>query len=68
MSTLKKSESTSEDLIESYHQDALESGSRIREGLSKAVENSIVSLGKGFLSNNNDSEEIKNDFDSSKFF
>jgi hypothetical protein len=41
----------SESLIESYHQDALESGSRIRAGLSKAVEKSIISLGEGFLAN-----------------
>ena len=39
-----------ESLIEGYHQDSLDSGSRIREGLSKAVEQSIRSLGNGFLS------------------
>ncbi len=38
-----------ESLIEKYHQDALDSGSRIREGLSEAVENSIQSLAEGFL-------------------
>ncbi len=38
-----------ESLIEKYHQDALDSGSRIREGLSEAVENSIKSLTEGFL-------------------
>lgn len=38
-----------ESLIEKYHQDALDSGSRIREGLSEAVENSIKSLADGFL-------------------
>jgi len=32
-----------ESLIEQYHQDALDSGSRIREGLSQAVERSILS-------------------------
>ena len=36
-------------LIEKYHQDALESGSRIRDGLSRAVEFSIRSLANGFL-------------------
>ncbi|MCP4688260.1 MAG: restriction endonuclease, partial [Desulfobacterales bacterium] len=35
--------------IEAYHQDALDAGSRIREGLSRAVENSIHSLANGFL-------------------
>ena len=38
-----------ESLIEKYHQDALDSGSRIREGLSNAVEYSIRSLANGFL-------------------
>ncbi|MBL8393383.1 MAG: restriction endonuclease [Candidatus Accumulibacter sp.] len=35
--------------IERYHQDSLDAGSRIRDGLSKAVEQSIVSLANGFL-------------------
>jgi methylase of polypeptide subunit release factors len=39
-----------ESLIEGYHQDSLDSGSRIRAGLSKAVENSIKSVANGFLS------------------
>lgn len=38
-----------ESLMEIYHQDALESGSRIRDGLSHAVEFSIRSLANGFL-------------------
>jgi len=48
-----------ESLIEKYHQDALDSGSRIREGLSEAVENSIKSLAEGFLNHpaNNDLRE-----------
>lgn len=39
----------SESLIEKYHQDALDSGSRIRDGLSVAVKFSIESLANGFL-------------------
>ncbi len=39
-----------ESLIEGYHQDSLDSGSRIRDGLSKAVEHSIRSMANGFLS------------------
>jgi len=39
----------SESLIEGYHQDSLDSGSRIREGLSNAVEHSIESIANGFL-------------------
>jgi len=38
-----------ESLIEFYHQDALESGSRIREGLSQSVQESIEILANGFL-------------------
>ncbi|MHB8880001.1 MAG: Eco57I restriction-modification methylase domain-containing protein [Thermodesulfovibrionales bacterium] len=53
-----------ESLIEKYHQDALDSGSRIREGLSEAVENSIKSLAEGFLNhsaNNELREAIESD-------
>jgi len=49
-------EKGSESIIEQYHLDALESGSRIREGLSKAVKESIQILGKGFL---NDPVNVK---------
>lgn len=35
--------------IERYHQDSLDAGSRIRDGLSKAVEHAIRSLANGFL-------------------
>lgn len=35
--------------IERYHQDSLDAGSRIREGLSKAVEHALLSLANGFL-------------------
>jgi len=45
----KTMDSGAESLIEKYHQDALDSGSRIREGLSGAVEHSIKSLANGFL-------------------
>ena len=36
-------------LIETYHQDSLDSGARIREGLSEAVETAIQTLADGFL-------------------
>lgn len=36
-------------LLEQYHLDALESGTRIREKLSYAVEEAIIAFGKGFL-------------------
>ena len=36
-------------LIEHYHQDSLDQGARIRDGLSKAVEKAILDFGNGFL-------------------
>lgn len=44
------SEAAAESLIEKYHQDSLDSGARIRDGLSKAVERAILDFGNGFLS------------------
>ncbi len=42
-------ESNAESWIERYHQDSLDSGARIREGLSLAVEQAIRDFGSGFL-------------------
>lgn len=42
-------ESAAESWIERYHQDSLESGARIRAGLSRAVEGAIRSFANGFL-------------------
>ena len=42
-------EAAVESLIERYHQDSLDSGARIREGLSKAVEQAIRDFANGFL-------------------
>ena len=42
-------DTAAESLIERYHQDSLDSGARIREGLSKAVEKAILDFGNGFL-------------------
>ena len=42
-------EEAAQSWIERYHQDSLDAGSRIREGLSKAVEHAIKSLANGFL-------------------
>jgi type I restriction-modification system DNA methylase subunit len=44
-----KMDAGAESLIERYHQDALDSGSRIRDGLSAAVKSSIEALANGFL-------------------
>lgn len=49
-------EATDESLIERYHQDSLESGARIRDGLSKAVEQAILSFGNGFLTHQGNEE------------
>ncbi len=43
-------EAAAESLIERYHQDSLDSGARIRDGLSRAVEQAIRDFGGGFLS------------------
>lgn len=45
-------EKSAESLLERYHQDALESGARIRDGLSFAVEQVVQELGSGFLAQN----------------
>ncbi|MBN2280816.1 MAG: restriction endonuclease [Candidatus Marinimicrobia bacterium] len=45
----KKQDEGEESIIEFYHQESLNSGSRIREKLSKAVEKSINKLGNGIL-------------------
>jgi hypothetical protein len=52
----EKQESGSESFLEFYHQEALASGSRIRERLSLAVENSIKELANGLLQNPNNQE------------
>jgi hypothetical protein len=44
-----KVDSTSESIIESFHQKSLDSGSRIRKGLSEAVEEVIMLIGTGVL-------------------
>jgi type I restriction-modification system DNA methylase subunit len=43
-------DTVAESLLEVYHQNSLESGSRIREGLSDAVKKSIIAFANGFLS------------------
>jgi type I restriction-modification system DNA methylase subunit len=58
-----KADLGADSLIEKYHQDALDSGSRIREGLSRAVEGSIRSLANGFL-NHPDNGELRSKVDS----
>ena len=52
----EKQDSGSECFLEFYHQEALSSGSRIRERLSVAVENSIKELANGLLQNPNNQE------------
>ncbi len=44
-----KKDAGAECILERYHQDALDAGSRIRDGLSEAVKYSIISLADGFL-------------------
>ena len=49
-------EASAESLIERYHQDSVDSGARIRDGLSRAVETAIRSFANGFLSHPNNTE------------
>ena len=42
-------EASAESIVERYHQDSLDSGARIRDGLSKAVEQTILAFANGFL-------------------
>jgi hypothetical protein len=49
-SRLPIAQETAEDsIIERYHQDSLDSGARIRDGLSRAVEEAILGFANGFL-------------------
>ena len=51
-------DNAAESLIEQYHQDSLDQGARIREGLSNAVEKAILDFGNGFLAHA-DNEAIR---------
>ncbi|QIN67984.1 hypothetical protein SBC1_80310 (plasmid) [Caballeronia sp. SBC1] len=51
--------------IERYHQDSLDAGSRIREGLSKAVEQAITGLANGFLQHR-DNEALRQEIAGSR--
>jgi len=60
----EKMESGSDSVIEFYHQESLASGTRIREKLSMAVENSIKTLANGFLEQKDNTallEQFEND-------
>jgi methylase of polypeptide subunit release factors len=52
-------DSAAESLLERYHQDSLDSGARIRDGLSKAVEQAIKDFANGFLSHPHN-DELRN--------
>ncbi len=58
----KKMDDASESLIEKYHQDALDSGSRIRDGLREAVMTSIESLANGLL-NHPENDRLRKECD-----
>ena len=60
-----KKEENAESILEWYHQEALSSGSRIRERLSQAVEQSILLLANGILENPNN-ESLRQDIEDNK--
>ncbi len=49
-------DTASESLIERYHQDSLDQGARIREGLSSAVKDAVLNFGNGFLKHPDNSD------------
>lgn len=49
----QRKEEADQCLLEKYYQDSIETGNRIRDGLSKAVKESLLALGKGFLQHEN---------------
>ena len=51
-------DAAAESLIERYHQDSLDSGARIRDGLSKAVEQAIRDFANGFVTHQ-DNEALR---------
>lgn len=51
-------DAAAESLIERYHQDSLDSGARIRDGLAKAVEQAIRDFANGFL-NHRENEALR---------
>ncbi len=51
-------DAAAESLIERYHQDSLDSGARIRDGLSKAVEQAIRDFANGFVTHR-DNEALR---------
>lgn len=60
-----RKEENAESILEWYHQEALSSGSRIRERLSQAVEQSILLLANGILENPNN-ESLRQEIDENK--
>jgi methylase of polypeptide subunit release factors len=60
-----KKEENAESILEWYHQEALSSGSRIRERLSQAVEQSILLLANGILENPNN-EVLRQEIEDNK--
>ena len=55
---LLTNDTAAESLIERYHQDSLDQGARIREGLSNAVKEAVLNFGNGFL-NHADNEILR---------
>jgi len=52
-------EEAAESYIEQYHQDSLESGERIRDGLSQAVKEALEIIGNGFLQHQNNEQLLR---------
>lgn len=59
-------ENSADSIIERYHQDSLDSGARIRDGLSKAVENAIRTFANGFLMHPKNNTELLDEINSGR--
>jgi len=55
----EKMDAGAESVIEYYHQESMASGTRIREKLSEAVEDSIKTLANGFLEHKNNTDLVQ---------
>lgn len=49
----RKMEEADQCILEDYYKESIETGNRIRDGLSRAVKESLLALGKGFLQHEN---------------
>lgn len=52
----RKMEEADQCILEDYYRESIETGNRIRDGLSRAVKESLLALGRGFLQHENNTD------------